>query len=153
MGLNIVGRVVEVRHLPGGSNYGYAYESAIGQFHTIQSTGGADTGASSVPVPGVILRARTLHNHFSILKIGETVEIGDVIKMAPDAVAGLEFIIGGRVGINHGATVKVLSERGVSDDDRSLYHQLMFMRNHISLNKTRYEVMIGTNGGVLGIKG
>jgi len=47
--------------------------------------------------------------------VGMPVSVGDVIETGPETEVAIGFIIGGRVGINRNATVRIAAERSVED--------------------------------------
>ena len=150
----VVGRIMHVKLVSGAPQYSFGYSSTVGQFHAIQTGGDGALQGEAFPVPGVILRAASDYNHFSVAQIGQTVELNDIIKTAPDAILALEFAIGGRVGVNKDSAVKVTSERSVSDCDVTLYRSVMRKFGLFSkIARLKEPLEIQTNGGVLGIKG
>ena len=96
------------------------------------------------------------YNTLKIVRInrGDKVYVGDEITVDKDGVAGIQFTLGGRIGINQGTTAKVVSERSTAQVDGNLCsvirHKIDIVE-HVSTQKT--PVLIQTNGGVMGIKG
>ena len=80
--------------------------------------------------------------------------IGDLFTTNSNTVVAIEFIIGGRVGINKDSCVKIVSERSVADDHveiKKIIQRLPGM--WAKMAKLKEPLEIQTNGGVLGIKG
>jgi hypothetical protein len=78
----------------------------------------------------------------------------DVFKTGYGITMAIDFIIGGRVGINHDSTVRVVTERSVEDAAFDLKRTIL--RKGGIFNKTeklKQIEFIQTNGGVMGIKG
>jgi len=73
-----------------------------------------------------------------------------------NTIAALEFLIGGRVGINKDTDIEIVSERSVADKNVSvkrviLKNGALWVKADSSKMKERLEIQ--TNGGVMGIKG
>jgi hypothetical protein len=90
--------------------------------------------------------------------VGEhsTFQNGDVLTTDDHTVAALEFLIGGRVGINKSTNVEMVNERSVKDGETSLKRLIMkngslWMKADASALKQPIEIQ--TNGGTMGIRG
>jgi hypothetical protein len=80
--------------------------------------------------------------------------MGDIVRTAPNTVMALEFAIGGDVGINRIAAVKVIGERNVEDTEFNLKRVILRQGGMwTKLGKLKEPIEIQTNGGVTGIKG
>jgi len=100
-----------------------------------------------------ITPAVTADARFSVASVGDPLEIGDIVKTAPDTVAAIQFVIGGRVAINVGSAVRIVSERSVTDIDHNYWALIRGIPSHFNFLKNRETILIQTNGGVMGIKG
>lgn len=73
----------------------------------------------------------------------------------PNTVAALEFLIGGRVGINSSTEIEILNERSVSDG--SAVKRVVLSSGSLwvkaDAKSLKQPLEIQTNGGVMGIKG
>ena len=86
---------------------------------------------------------------------GMPVFIGDKLTTSPAIVASVEFVLGGRVGINHSSAV-IVKERSVIDDPASISWKRVVLRKYgmwAKATNLREPLEIQTNGGVIGIKG
>jgi hypothetical protein len=81
----------------------------------------------------------------------ENVQIGDVISTNAGSVMAMEFAIGGIVGLNAGAEVTIVNERGV----KATHPGLKIFRGGMwaKCGKLKEPLEIQTNGGAMGIKG
>ncbi len=87
---------------------------------------------------------------------GLRMRIGDQIKTGKNTTAGVEFLLGGKVGVRADTTVELLDD-GEVQSSRS-WKDNFFLKGHIGIwqkfNRPLRPVNIQTNGGVLGgIKG
>ena len=86
--------------------------------------------------------------------MGMPVWIGDGLITGQNTVAAVEFVIGGRVGINKDSWVKVATERSVADAHVDLKKIILRKAGMwAKMAKLKEPLEIQTNGGVLGIKG
>lgn len=73
----------------------------------------------------------------------------------PNTVAALEFLIGGRVGINHNTEIEIVNERSIADGSPVkrviLGSGSLWVKADAKTLKQPIEIQ--TNGGVMGIKG
>lgn len=71
-------------------------------------------------------------------------------------IAALEFLIGGRVGINRDTTIEIVNERSVADSNVAV--KRVILKNgslwvKADAKTLKQPIEIQTNGGVMGIKG
>lgn len=71
-------------------------------------------------------------------------------------IAALEFLIGGRVGINRDTTIEIVNERSVADSGQNV--KRIVLKNgslwvKADAKTLKQPIEIQTNGGVMGIKG
>ena len=81
-------------------------------------------------------------------------QLHDKFKTNATTVAALEFIIGGRVGINKDSEIEIVTERSVADAKVNV--KRIILRKGGMWAKTaklKEPLEIQTNGGVMGIKG
>jgi RHS repeat-associated protein len=82
----------------------------------------------------------------------EALQLGDELKTDKNTVSAIEFVIGGRVGINKDAQVEIVTERSVRDSDFNMKRVIFRKINLFTSPPEPLEIQ--TNGGVLGgIKG
>lgn len=86
--------------------------------------------------------------------VGTTGALKDRFKTSADTVAALEFLLGGRVGINRNTEIEVVNERSVAATNvpiqRVILHQGALWFKSDRLKK---PLEIQTSGGIMGIKG
>lgn len=86
--------------------------------------------------------------------LGMPVWIGDQIITDKNTVLAIEFIIGGRVGINIDSWVTIVSERSVADSTISVKKIILRKAGMwAKMARLKEPLEIQTNGGVYGIKG
>ena len=86
--------------------------------------------------------------------LGMPVWIGDQIITDNNTVLAIEFIIGGRVGIERDSWVTIVSERSVAETTISIKKIILRQgRMWTNMAKLKESLEIQTNGGVMGIKG
>jgi hypothetical protein len=152
---SVVGKVIEIRHVTknAGIKFNLPPGVAAGDFFPIKLDRDAPTGAN-YKVPAVLIRQVPGQvDSFTVVSIDMIVKLGDVIWTSPEWALAIEFIIGGRVGINPGAKVKIASERSVVD---VAHHGRILMRKGgmwAKGSRLNEPLEIQTNGGVMGIKG
>lgn len=80
--------------------------------------------------------------------------LGDILVTGPLVVSSIEFVIGGRVGINSDSAVKVAGERWV-EDARSDLKRIVLRKFGIweKTKRLKEPLDIQTNGGIVGIRG
>jgi hypothetical protein len=87
--------------------------------------------------------------------INATGYVQDHFKTSENTLAALEFLIGGRVGINQSTDVEILNERSVVDNQEGkrlvLKSGSIWMKADAKNLKQPLEIQ--TNGGVMGIRG
>lgn len=147
--------VARIIHMKTTGAFGAAPHFAVsgGRFHPLVPNAASGPG-ETIAVGAVILRAADHYKSFRVARINDTVEIGDVIRTAPDTVMALEFLIGGRVGINTGSCIRIITERSVADDE-TVFSRIVMRKGGIWTKASRLKepLEIQTNGGVMGIKG
>jgi hypothetical protein len=78
----------------------------------------------------------------------------DKYKTNANTVAALEFLIGGRVGINKDSEIEIVSERSVSDSKKTAKRVILRKGGMwAKASNLKEPLEIQTNGGVMGIKG
>jgi hypothetical protein len=142
-----VGKIAQIRTI--GATIPFSSVYAPGVFYPLRAApNGAD--GDSIRVPVVVLRG----DKFAVGAVGMEVCVGDQIRTDPETVAAIEFVIGGRVGINRASSVIIDTERSVKDG--TVDWQRIIMRKLGMWAKTaklKEPLEIQTNGGVMGIKG
>ncbi|MEW6282665.1 MAG: FecR family protein, partial [Candidatus Eremiobacterota bacterium] len=81
--------------------------------------------------------------------------IKDQFRTDKDTIAALDFYAGGRVGINKGTEIVVISESDVKQDGKPIVKRIKLTSGRIyaKMGKRTDTLEIETNGGVMGIKG
>lgn len=81
-------------------------------------------------------------------------KLHDQYRTDEQTVAALSFVLGGRVGINKGSVVEIVSERSVTDKTVTV-NKIILRQGGIwaKVAKQTNPLLIQTNGGVMGIKG
>lgn len=137
---------------PGGAlsvpngNYIPGHFYPLGRGQSVSSMG------TLTKVPIVVIRGDT----FAVGAVDMTLNVSDFIRTGPTCLAALEFLIGGRVGINAGSVIEIVNERSVADGPNTL---MRVARKNVSLwvkadaRALKQPIEIQTNGGVMGIKG
>ncbi len=148
-----VARVVQIKPISGVFHHP---SLQVGRFYPLGiGVDSADSDLSASKVAAVVIR----HNTFAVAHVGMTLQIGDIFKTAPNVVAALEFLIGGKVGVNEDSAIRVDTERSVSEAEPSFMDILGRYaitgphRLFIKSVKLKEPLEIQTNGGVMGIKG
>jgi RHS repeat-associated protein len=101
-----------------------------------------------------VLVKRKGTSHFEPLGLDAPVYMSDVLKTDKNTVFAIEFIIGGRVGVNVNSSVKVNGERSVEDAEFNPYRIILRKGGMwAKTGKLKEPLEIQTNGGVIGIKG
>lgn len=110
------------------------------------------SGTDVVGVGAVVIRDQT----FAVATVGLPLCVGDFIRTGPQTIVGLEFLIGGRVGLNKSTAVEIVNERAVADVGTGVYRAIL-KQVHLWLvadaKQLKQPLEIQTNGGVMGIKG
>jgi hypothetical protein len=123
----------------------------VGRYYPLRSDMGAGRGLPSMKVPAVII-----HDHqFAVAAIGMTLCVRDLFVTSPGVVATLEFLIGGRVGVNEGTSIEIVNERSVVDGHVSFARMVKKTASLwvTGIGEVKQPIEIQTNGGVMGIKG
>jgi hypothetical protein len=80
--------------------------------------------------------------------MGMPIWIGDGLITGPNTVVAVEFVIGGRVGINKDSWVKVATERSVADAHVDLKKIILRKGGMLArMARLKEPLEIGTNGG------
>ena len=128
------------------------YRFSEGKFYQVMPHAGKGGGRSvPVPVPAVVIR----EGKVAVAYENMTLNVRDIIKTSPDTVLAIEFLIGGRVGVNKDTSIEIVNERAVADGSngfkRAIYKNVGLW---LKADKLREPLEIQTNGGTLGgIKG
>ncbi len=89
-------------------------------------------------------------------KRGERLYVGDKIFTGKQTVAAIEWLLGGKVGINSASKVHVVDDRTIHDDDpgllRIVSHKIGIWGD-VEHREGPARVQIQTNGGVMGQQG
>lgn len=90
------------------------------------------------------------------VSVNTTGYIKDHFKTDPNTLAALEFLIGGRVGINKDTEIEIVDAKSVADANVSV--KRIIMKNgslwvKADAKALKQPIEIQTNGGVMGIKG
>jgi hypothetical protein len=120
-----------------------------GQFYLATNMMGP---AGSTKVHALVFRGKFV----AVAHENMLLKIGDRVRTGPDILMALEFLIGGRVGINESTEVVIDSERSVADHNTPTYRVLL--KNFALWTKADAKALkqpleIQTNGGTMGIKG
>ena len=93
-----------------------------------------------------------MHPTLTMLAIeGTLLYVGDVVKTGKSTMAALEFLIGGRVGINKDAAIEIVNERSVAPFGEAVAQTIgQTWKNSSSAWKLKEPLEIQTNGGTLG---
>ncbi len=88
--------------------------------------------------------------------VSSTLQTGDIITTGPNTIASLEFLIGGRVGINRNTEIVMVNERAVRDGKVGL--KTLLLKNgslwiKADAKTLKEPIEIQTNGGILGVRG
>lgn len=81
---------------------------------------------------------------------------GDVLRTDDGTVAAIEFLIGGRVGVNSSSEVELVNERSVADGQVGAKRGVLksgSMWLKADANTLKQPIEIQTNGGTIGIRG
>jgi hypothetical protein len=116
----------------------------------------SSSSAHAVGTP-IKLEVKRYDTHAIVpLRVGDSVYVGDEIYTGKTTVAALEFLLGGKVGINSGQHVKVSSERSIDSIGGTLYdilkHKIRIIED-VEHREGPQRVQIQTSGGILSIKG
>ena len=106
-------------------------------------------------VPAVILRHENQLTG-AVASIGTLLYIGDFIKTGPDTIMAIEFLIGGRGGVNRGTCIEIVNERSVADGHngaRRLVLKNAALWTKADAKALKQPLEIQTNGGTMAIKG
>lgn len=137
-----VARIVDIK-LTRGINI--ARKFVEGQFLPVRVNQNAVGPVESVAA--VVIR-----NHAgvqgSVAHLNQMLFVGDIIKTGPDTVMLIEFLIGGRVGVNSSACIEIADERSVSEEVSGWANPFKGM---FAMPKRPLEIQ--TNGGIMGIRG
>lgn len=94
---------------------------------------------------------------FEVASVGSPIYVGDTILTTQGTVGAIQFVLGGRVGINSNDGINVVSERSATEVNSTLDN---LANGTITpsgiiqhLKQMNQPVLIQTNGGVMGIKG
>jgi hypothetical protein len=147
--------VARIQSIVFGGEHAHAYRYADGRFYPLP-VGGAIMDAHNVSVPAVVIRADGASGVFSVAKVGLALCVNDIIRTAPECLLAIEFLIGGRVGVNASSEIQIVNERSVANLQMSAGRKA---KKFLSLwfgadaGTLKQPIEIQTNGGVLGIRG
>ena len=108
-------------------------------------------GGQSYVAPAVVIRGSGALASVSVAHENQLLCIGDFVRTGPDTLMTIEFLIGGRAGVNRGTIVEISSERSVSDGANGFW-RLLGKNIGIHLKGRKRPLEIQTNGGTT-IKG
>ena len=148
-----VGKIVQLRHQNGAADKGQDFFD-----HRMQAIGASifnSTQALTVPQGwqplAMVVHKRGGQEFTEPVWLGMPVFLEDKLRTSAGCVLAIEFIIGGRVGVNADSTVTVSGERSVANSNVSL--KRVILRTGAMWKNTGSPLEIQTNGGVMGIKG
>lgn len=81
--------------------------------------------------------------------------VKDEYQTDASTVAALEFVTGGRVGINKGTRIEIVSESEIKEDGKPVVKRIKIKGGRVwaKMSKRKEPLEIETAGGVMGIKG
>jgi len=133
---------------------------APGHFYESMVTTRSGTMGMTILAPVIVYR----DSRFAVGAQNMTLCLGDIIRTGPDCICAIEFLVGGRVGINRSSAVQIVTLRSV----KAVGSSVVQGANRASESFARtlatgwvktdgrglnQPIEIQTNGGVLGIKG
>lgn len=82
-------------------------------------------------------------------------QVGDKLRTDDNTVAAIEFVIGGRVGINKSSVIEVVSDSSVKEGGKATLKRILIRQGGMwaKMAKRNDPLEIQTNGGIIGIKG
>ncbi len=107
------------------------------------------------PVAGVIFHGTNDYKTFEIATPEARLFVGDVIASSKGTAIAIEFLIGGRVGIKPGRSIKIINEGEASIEDGGHWTKMVLKSGGLwsKFAKQDKPLTIQTRGGVMGIKG
>ena len=123
-----------------------------GHFYRLGKGQSASNMGPLTQVPLIVIRGDT----FAVGATNMALYVNDFIRTGPTCLAAIEFLIGGRVGINSGTIIEIVNERSVADGPISfgrLIAKNVSLWKKADANTLKQPIEIQTNGGVMGIKG
>lgn len=103
--------------------------------------------------PGVLYHRKPSDARFFEAFVGSNGRVAERFRTDPETVAALEFVIGGRVGINKDTEVEIIGDRSVSavaSPQRIILHQgAIWMKS----NRLKRPLEIQSHGATMGIRG
>jgi len=123
-------------------------DEPVVRVQSIKATEGTGAGVLKQAHPGDVQPFRVSEN--------STGYVRDRYLTDGATMAALEFLIGGRVGINRDTTIEIINERSVADSNLSV--KRIILKNgsiwvKADAKTLKQPIEIQTNGGVMGIKG
>lgn len=110
---------------------------------------GAPAGTDALPPRIWVRRERATDWHEGYL--GQELRLGDEIKTSENTYAAIQFVIGGRAGINRDSSVRITSERSVGDSQFNV--KRVILRKGSLLDRVERQMApleITPSGGLLG---
>lgn len=124
-----------------------------GNFYKASIVGAGVTGqitGQSTYVHCLVFRNDTA----AVGEVNMPLALKDRIVVGPGTLVAIEFLIGGRVGINQSTQVVINSNRSVVDVNTALGRSFMnTVKLFLDANKLKQPLEIQTNGGTMAIKG
>lgn len=110
--------------------------------------------AKVVEIDGPKMTYQRLSNTAAAFPFMNTL-VKDVFQTDANTVAALEFVTGGRVGINKNTKIAIVSESSVQEDGKPLVKRIKVQSGRIwaKVSKRKDPLEVETAGGVMGIKG
>jgi hypothetical protein len=110
----------------------------------------------ATPGPAVLMQKRPSDTAPFPVTVNSTGYVKDHYITDKNTIAALEFLIGGRVGVNKDTDIEVVNERSVADGKTSV--KRIVLKNgslwvKADAKALKQPIEIQTNGGVMGIKG
>lgn len=102
-----------------------------------------------------LLQQRANENQSFPVTVNATGYVQDRFKTSRNTLAALEFLIGGRVGINQNTDVEIVNERSVVDslEGKRLVLKAGGVWVKADAKSLKQPLEIQTNGGIMGIRG
>jgi hypothetical protein len=157
MANDVIGKIIQIKYLD------KAHEKANSQIRrNTAALGGIDSTFKKLKVDATWLRGlneslyliRTFQDgqYFTKPCLEMPLLLGDIVVTGAGVVCGIEFLIGGRVGMSPQSAIVVQTERSVRDisgEPRVVLRKGGTWAKSVNLKE---PLEIQTNGGILGIK-
>ena len=92
-------------------------------------------------------------NTFAVASNNTTLCVGDFVQTSSEDMCAIEFLIGGRVGVNYSTIIEIVNERAVADGDNGFF-RFCLKNGFLWLRDGETRILeIQTAGGTMAIKG